>query len=940
MIGLESQKTLELEQEIADLDTDGGKVAAPPVRDPLLLTIIGTAIGLAFLVIGLALLWDTSPVLIQAPWYIPFISSFVALTTLCISYLALGRYHVMRDSLSFWVGCGFAAYGIGQIVYALAWPGVLPQEGSILGHLPNTPAWIAMAALTILGLFLLAAILIPWPTTRHFIGMRWLWVVGIWLVLAVTVYGLLVYFEGRLPLFVTPDGKFTQSQRGGMVAIMLSFALGSIVSTLHYRRSGDKLAGYIALPQLALVFVALMVLIGGQRYDLSWYVQRVILVTGNLTVLFGLLSEYVRLLRREVEGTRLLEAILENIPIGLAVTGGPPHYPISRVSRQGLAMTKRPPDQLIGLPTGQHQTEWKLFLSDGVTVPTAEQLPLYRASRFGEEVRNMELVVQPSEGPPIPILVNASPIRDTQGNLVAAVNTWLEITDRKRAEEILQQSEALYRSIARSIPNGGIFVVDRSLRYVIAEGPIVERFGFTREMLEGHTVFEVFDPATAAKMEARFRRVFAGETISYETEHNGRIYWTQHALLADPLEQTIVITLDITERKQVEKALSDSEQRFRAIVNQATAGIIRSDEEGKSIFVNQAFCKMLGYKESELLGKTIWAYTHPDDLDKNRILFDRLLDKGIPFQLEKRFIRWDGSILWVNVSAAPILDPVGRTQSVVSVVIDITERKRAEADLQQLNLQLESRVVERTAELQTANKALEENRARLQVLSQRLVEVQEQERHALARELHDRVGQSLTALNLNLTIISDQLSHQVTSSVGNRLTDSIKLVTEMIDIVRDVMSDLRPVVLDEYGLVAALQSYIGKFHARYGIQVDFNQSQRSLPRLGTAVEMTILRIAQEALLNIARHAQADHVQISVQCEQNTVLLTVQDNGIGIDTIGKDNRDGHGLMIMRERAEAVGGSLRISSPLGKGTLIEAILPFYNSNKPNAGIEERE
>jgi PAS domain S-box-containing protein len=725
-----------------------------------------------------------------------------------------------------------------------------------------------------------------------------------------------------------------------VVVILLLFTVGSMISSLHYRRSGDRLAAYIAFPQLALVFISLMVLIGGKRYDLWWYVQRVILVTGYLTVLIGLLSEYVRLLRREVESTRLLEGILENIPIGLAVTGGPPNYPISRVSRQGLAMSQSSSDQLIGLPTGQHQAEWKIFLPDGVTVPAPEQMPLYRASRFGEEVRNMEVVIQPSEGPPIPVLVNASPIRDAQGNIVAAVNTWLDITDRKRSEEILQESEALYRSIARSIPNGGIFVVDRNLRYVIAEGSIVEKFGLTREMLEGHTVFEVFNPETAAKMEARFRRVLAGETISYETEHNGRIYWTQHALLADPLEQTIMITLDITERKQVEKALSDSEQRFRAIVNQATAGIVRSDEDGKSIFVNQAFCKMLGYKESELLGQTIWAYTHPDDLDKNRILFDRLMDKGIPFQLEKRFIRWDGSILWVNVSAAPILDPVGRTQSVVSVVIDITERKRAESDLQQLNLQLESRVVERTAELQTANKALEESRARLQVLSQRLVEVQEQERHALARELHDRVGQSLTALNLNLTIISDQLSHQVTSPVSNRLTDSIKLVTEMIDIVRDVMSDLRPIVLDEYGLVAALQSYLGKFQARYGIQVDFNQSQRPLPRLGAALEMTILRIAQEALLNIARHAQADHVIISLQCEQNVILLTVQDNGIGIAAVEEDNREGHGLMIMRERAEAVGGTLRVSSPGGKGTLVEAVLPFYTGGKTNTGNEEPE
>jgi two-component system sensor histidine kinase UhpB len=301
--------------------------------------------------------------------------------------------------------------------------------------------------------------------------------------------------------------------------------------------------------------------------------------------------------------------------------------------------------------------------------------------------------------------------------------------------------------------------------------------------------------------------------------------------------------------------------------------------------------------------------------------------------VETRFIRRDGSIVWVTMSTAPILDEVGRTRSAVSVVVDISERRQAEEDLMQLNLELENRVKERTFELQTANAALNESRERLQILSQRLVEVQEQERHALARELHDRVGQSLTALNLNLTIISDQLAKQSLSSLNNRLLDSIKLVTETIDIVRDVMSDLRPVVLDAYGLAAALHSYIGRFESRYNIRVELVQSQQSIPRLGAAMEMTVLRIAQEALLNIARHSQATHVTITLDCEQNVIFLTIQDNGVGIQLDDKRERSGHGLMIMRERAEAVGGLLRVISAAGTGTRIEASLPFQNNGSSN-------
>jgi YD repeat-containing protein len=245
----------------------------------------------------------------------------------------------------------------------------------------------------------------------------------------------------------------------------------------------------------------------------------------------------------------------------------------------------------------------------------------------------------------------------------------------------------------------------------------------------------------------------------------------------------------------------------------------------------------------------------------------------------------------------------------------------------------------RTAELQSANWALFESRRRLQILSQRLVDVQEEERRAIARELHDRVGQTLTALNLNLTIVSDQLSHLADGQVTERLSDSIKLVTEMISIVRDVMSDLRPIVLDEYGLEAALQAFLTKFEARYGIHVEFDKSKRFLPQLGAGLEMTILRIAQEALLNIARHSRADHVTLTLQCDDQTLLVAIEDNGVGIQSwhTTADGRSGHGLMLMRERAEAVGGTLKITSLPAKGTRVEAYLPCAN-NDGNKGEED--
>jgi PAS domain S-box-containing protein len=782
-----------------------------------------------------------------------------------------------------------------------------------------------------------------------------------------------------------------------------------------------------------------------------------------------------------------------------------------------------------------------------------------------------------------------------------------DLSEQKRMEATVRASESLYRAIARNIPGGGVYVVDKDFRYLVAEGPVTEAFGLTREMLEGHIVPEVFPGESGEAMVERLKRNFAGESLDFETHRNGRVYWTQQAPLHESLGQAIILTLDITERKQAEEALRqseerfarfmqhfpglawikdmegryvyanaaaekafrttranlygamdeeifsphiaaqfrrndaqaladekgiqvietleqedgilhyslvskfpipgpdgrpaliggtavditerlraeealrESEERFRAILRQATAGIVRKDSDGRFIFVNEAFCNMLGRTEAELLGKTPWEFMHEDDIAESRSSYERLMLEGVPFKLERRLLREDGSVIWVDASVSPIMDVTGKPQSAVAVEVDITGRKQAEEELRQLNLQLEDRVLSRTEKLRSVNQtlreeiaerqkaeealrkseadaraneekmstlfellpvgisfldprgqiiqmnpaltnilklskeqltneavhhsrkyirpngtpmgttdfaswralqegktvynvetgvvveegeviwtsvsaapvnvadvgavvvtaditeskraeqALQDSRQRLQILSQRLVEVQEEERRAIARELHDRVGQTLAALNINLIIISGQLGGKVDEQTSTRLNDSMKLVAETIALVRDVMSNLRPAVLDDYGLEAAIDSHVSQYTSRYEIGVKFEKPAQPLPRLGPSIEMTFLRIAQEALMNIVRHAQATQVHLRLWQENKTVCMSIQDNGMGIASWQDAIRPGsHGLTIMRERAEAFGGNLRVNSAPGKGTKVEVKIPVETSD----------
>jgi two-component system, NarL family, sensor histidine kinase UhpB len=224
-----------------------------------------------------------------------------------------------------------------------------------------------------------------------------------------------------------------------------------------------------------------------------------------------------------------------------------------------------------------------------------------------------------------------------------------------------------------------------------------------------------------------------------------------------------------------------------------------------------------------------------------------------------------------------------------------------------------------------AEDALRKSTKRLRNLSQRLIEVEDSVRRKINRELHDRVGASLSAVNLNLSIVRSQLPQESHREVGARLDDTQRLLEETTTHVRDLMADLHPPALDDYGLFAALQTYIHDLGARIAVPISMH-GEPFVPRLPLAAETALFRVAQGALANTAAHAHAKRIEILLAASPGRVTLTIADDGVGFDMVHASLAHASwGLTIMRERAEAVGATLTVEAAPGKGTRICVEIP---------------
>jgi two-component system sensor histidine kinase UhpB len=220
--------------------------------------------------------------------------------------------------------------------------------------------------------------------------------------------------------------------------------------------------------------------------------------------------------------------------------------------------------------------------------------------------------------------------------------------------------------------------------------------------------------------------------------------------------------------------------------------------------------------------------------------------------------------------------------------------------------------------------AVNQQRTELRALTTRLADVQESERQQLGRELHDQIGQNLSALGFNLNFIQTQMPDNLpkVALIRTRLNDSLVLVEQTTERIRDVLAELRPPMLDDYGLVDALQWYADRLATRFGLTITV-QSETLTTRLAPTIENALFRIAQEALTNVAKHAQATRATLALMANNGTLRLVITDNGHGFEHAaanGHTRRQHWGLRLMGERAEMIGGQCWVESQPDQGTQV--------------------
>lgn len=374
--------------------------------------------------------------------------------------------------------------------------------------------------------------------------------------------------------------------------------------------------------------------------------------------------------------------------------------------------------------------------------------------------------------------------------------------------------------------------------------------------------------------------------------------------LGPAIEREIKEAASRAQRKQADLALAANRKLLENITQSLGEGLLVLDLDSRLLMMNAEAERLLGWTAAELANCSLHDTVHywnPDGspLPRKDCMIHLSGCRGEACRVEDEvMVRKDGTVFPVAYVCTPIIED-GRVIGTVTAFKDVTERQRAEQKLQ-------------------------ESRFQLQELTAFLQQVREDERRRIARELHDELGQALTALRIDLIWLDGKLPAR-DEKIGDKLLAMLGLIDKTVDAVRRISEDLRPGMLDDLGLAAAIEHHATKFAEQTGIACELRMNREHY-ELDDRIATALFRVLQESLTNVARHANATRVTIHLQDLAGEMLLIVKDNGCGLPAPAPEKKKTYGLIGMHERVKLLGGSLDIASAPGKGTRIEASLPF--------------
>jgi PAS domain S-box-containing protein len=471
--------------------------------------------------------------------------------------------------------------------------------------------------------------------------------------------------------------------------------------------------------------------------------------------------------------------------------------------------------------------------------------------------------------------------------------------DEKTAE--IKKSEERYRSLIEQASDF-IMITDPQGNFSDVNSSLCKMFGYSKEELLQSNISVLIEPEQLKAEPIRFDWLLQGKGILRELKmmhKNGTITEVEANIKMLLDGRILAIARDITERKQAEEALINNELRFRTLTVNAPAGIFQTDAVGKTTYVNETWLGYTGMTFDEALGDGWVEAVHPDDRLGLATQWYERSEKGLESSSEYRLVDKKGNTRWVSGKAVPIFTKDGEITGHMGTLSDITERKKGEE------------------ELAKSYKSIRQ-------LTDHLQNIREEERTHIAREIHDELGQQLTVLKMDISWLSKKISLD-DDTVHQKMNGLREMLDSTMKTVRKIASELRPSLLDDLGLVAAMEWHLKEFESRSGIKTKFLETEATEPAVPLTIKTGLYRIFQESLTNVARHAGAKKVCISLMQNEGVIVLNIEDDGIGFDAKKAATQKTLGILGMKERTLVMGGSYTIKSKPGKGTMVEVSVP---------------